>query len=193
MGKHDVPSNFEDTEFKVMADDGFTMYVNGQNVGEGNDYRETYHFDAVVNKGVDSIAVELYDKRWGGNMLAQFGDIVSSSEWVCRDVPSDGMLPEGWNTNGYDDQSWAPAMEYGRNNIDETPWPRYGYTNSLFPEDAAFIWNSDDRAEHVMCRYNQRPFEERAQHNDVCQDEMEAFENIANQLINHHQHRQSIW
>merc|ERR1719217_622065 len=63
----------------------------------------------------------------------------------------------------------------------------------MFPPEAAFIWNEDSRAQHVLCRYNQLPFEKRAEHNGMCQDEMEAFEAIANKLISHHQHRQDVW
>lgn len=70
MGKNDLPSDFQDVQFKVMADDTYNLYVNGAPVSSGDDWLHTYEFEAIVNKGVDTIAVEMQDMRWGGNLIA---------------------------------------------------------------------------------------------------------------------------
>jgi hypothetical protein len=145
-----------------------------------------------MNNGVDTVAIEMFDKRWGGNGIMCVDDVCTNpDDWLCKDVPKDGQLPEFWSMNKFDDSTWAAAVSIGQNNREMSPFR--GWTSKDFPENAHYIWSGDEHSDHVICRYNQLPLEERLKEAGMCKKELEAFEAIVNRLLQHHQNTQEHW
>jgi hypothetical protein len=133
----------------MTCDNEFDLYVNGNKVGRGTSWTTTYHFSPVVNPG-DVIAVDGVDRGGPAAFIGVFGGKVTKpSEWKCstKDAP-------GWNTNNFDDSSWANAVSYTRNQ-DGNVWRSVGGgARPNIPGDAEWLWTSNnDNHDRVYCRY----------------------------------------
>mgnify|MGYP006109220459 CR=1 FL=1 len=161
----------------------FTIYANGNEIGSssGRMYDPYFSGDAEILK-IDSIAIEMQGYMGLAiMMMAEFNNMDTSDDgWVCRDID---VLPEGWNLNAYDDQTWDKAMHLF-NNSDKLPFMMQ--PDPLFSADNVYVGTDELSEPHLLCRYNQVSYEERAQANGMCDDEMSAFEMLMNKMIAHH-------
>ena len=118
---------------RVTADDRFELYLNGTQVGAGDDWHRTYYFNVNLRPGPNLIAVK------GENLLLEAGllfdmqagktRVVSGPQWKTsvREVP-------GWNQLGFDDSNWSSPIDYGPHGVE--PWGRL----SQFPSDTTATW-----------------------------------------------------
>lgn len=138
----------------------------------------------------DTISVEVYN-NWGpGDFVGEYeinGEIVvTDDQWVCTDVDSrDGSTPEGWNTNAYDDRSWAPAKLVSGNSPATSSF-KFGWTNPEISENAQFIWTDNQYSNHILCRRNFVDFDVRNVQAGECDAEMHQFQVLLNEMIAHH-------
>ena len=133
----------------MTCDNVFDLYVNGNKVGSGDTWTNTYHFSTVVKPG-DVIALDGVDKGGPAAFIGVFGGKVTKpSEWKCstKNAP-------GWTTNNFDDSSWSNAVSYGRNQ-DSNVWRSVGGSSRPnIPGDAEWLWtNNNDNHDRVYCRY----------------------------------------
>ena len=156
------------------ADDGFTLYINGQQVAEGHDWQDTQAFtfggpqDGSGINAVGSIscnqdnvyAVEGTNTGGGAGFV---GDITHcgreiatvAARWKCS-----ADCPAGWEAQGFDDSGWDIATDFGPNGGSNFGGPRD------VDSEAHWIW-ADTSAkgckgssgcshpdnEHACCRY----------------------------------------
>jgi hypothetical protein len=133
----------------MTCDNVFDLYVNGNKVGSGDTWTNTYHFSTVVKPG-DVIALDGVDKGGPAAFIGVFGGkVTKSSEWKCstKNAP-------GWTTNNFDDSSWSNAVSYGRNQ-DSNVWRSVGGgSRPNIPGDAEWLWtNNNENHDRVYCRY----------------------------------------
>ena len=133
----------------MTCDNVFDLYVNGNKVGSGDTWTNTYHFSTVVKPG-DVIALDGVDKGGPAAFIGVFGGkVTKSSEWKCstKNAP-------GWTTNNFDDSSWSNAISYGRNQ-DGNVWRSVGGgSRPNIPGDAEWLWtNNNENHDRVYCRY----------------------------------------
>ncbi len=122
--------NVLDAQALVSVDEAFVLYLNGERVAEGRDWRTVHRIDltGVLRDGINLLAVEgenggslpnpagvLFDLR------LTFADstrqaIFSNAEWKTTDE-----LPGiDWTNVNYGDRDWQPARAYGR--FDQSYW-----------------------------------------------------------------------
>ena len=111
---------------KITADNEFTAYLNGVEVGSGNRWEILYHFDVAkhVVPGVNVLAVRAHNIDGPAGLLAQLTTFPANQSPVV--VVSDGTWksiqkePPGWLKADLDDGEWASAKELG---LPGTIWP----------------------------------------------------------------------
>ncbi|NCO39275.1 MAG: hypothetical protein GW911_17480 [Armatimonadetes bacterium] len=111
----------------ITADNGFTLLVNGKEVGKGKDWYSPQTFDLkpYLRTGRNVLAVAGHNDAPGsagvlaeGNVLLVNGKhvpLVSTADWRISDVS-----PAGWAEPGFDDSAWAKATSLGRHPL--APW-----------------------------------------------------------------------
>ena len=116
----------------IAADHAFVLYVNGERVAEGDDWRVAHRLDltARLRDGPNLLAVEGENEgrlpNPAGLLLSlrlTFADssrqmISSNTDWMTTDQPPEA----GWTERGYDDSAWQPARSFGR--FDRSYWGR---------------------------------------------------------------------
>ncbi len=110
----------------IAVDHAFVLYVNGERVAGGGDWRAVQRLDLSdqLQDGANLLAVEGENEgrlpNPAGLLLSlrlTFEDstrqmVSSNTDWMTTDRP-----PEtGWTEPGYDDGDWQPARSYGRFN-----------------------------------------------------------------------------
>ena len=110
----------------IAVDQAFVLYVNGERVAEGDDWRVVQRLDLAerLRDGSNVLAVEGEN---GGrlpnpagllfSLRLTFADssrqmVFSNTDWKTIDQPPEA----GWTEHGYDDSAWQPARSYGRFN-----------------------------------------------------------------------------
>ena len=116
----------------ISVDQAFVLYVNGERVADGRDWRTVRRLDLAdqLQDGSNLLAVEGEN---GGrlpnpagllfSLRLTFADssrqmVSSNTEWKSTDQPPEA----GWTGPGYDDSVWQPAHSYGR--FDRSYWGR---------------------------------------------------------------------
>lgn len=105
---------------RVSGDNSWVAFVNGEQVGEGNDWQAVgdYEFDLVNGGAV--IAVYVHDAEPGaagvGGALVDIaldnGDYYGSDEsWKADAGPPIADRNDGWETIGFDDSGWEAAHQ----------------------------------------------------------------------------------
>lgn len=156
------------------ADDGFTLYINGQEIVQGHDWQDTQAFTFGGSAGgrneIGSIscdqdnvyAVEGTNTGGGAGFI---GDIThcgreistQAARWKCSTE-----CPKGWEAQGFDDSAWEIATDFGPNG-DNFGGPRevdseahWIWANTGSQDGAACTGKSDcahPDNEHACCRY----------------------------------------
>ncbi|MCF2945419.1 discoidin domain-containing protein [Paenibacillus tarimensis] len=118
----------------LTADNEFTLYHNGNLIGEGTSWYSAYTFDLPITEGKNVIAVKAKDLGSYAGLIADIsylGDnIVTDFNWKAS-----GTYTAGWEKSDFNDASWSRAVEYGK--YGASPW-----TNQVsgMPADTSARW-----------------------------------------------------
>jgi putative membrane-bound dehydrogenase-like protein len=113
----------QEAELDITADNAFTVWINGQKAGDGNDWHRVYRFDVQpqLRDGVNVIAVEARNEGGPAGLLVRLGYVPNGED--KRAIVSDGSwkasktAPAGWEEVRFDDNPWPSAKalgEYGQ-------------------------------------------------------------------------------
>lgn len=111
----------------MTADDEFTLYVNGKEVGSGTVWMELHRFNLApyLTAGQNVIAVKATNTQSGpagligwGKATLPSGETVPLATGKAWRVWTEG--PQGWQTAGFDDAAWEQASEL--TGIKGGPW-----------------------------------------------------------------------
>jgi putative heme-binding domain-containing protein len=115
----DVPRFVDEASIDVAADKSFTVWVNGTEVGKGDNPKRVYLFDIkkhmVVGKNV--VAVEARGSGGPSGLLARIGFVPNGTSRVG--LSSDATwkaskdAADGWQKADFDDSKWAAAKVLG--------------------------------------------------------------------------------
>ena len=132
-----------DAKALVLADNVFTLYINGEKVGSGNEFKNAYLYDLrkFLKKGENTFAAEavnnlpdnsdptpdkavagtenpagfLFFARLRGPGAKKTNDFISDKSWVVSNQKT-----EGWEKPGFVASDWKVADELGDMNMQ--PW-----------------------------------------------------------------------
>ncbi len=125
------------------------IFVDGKSVGSGNEWEVIRDYTADLPRGGHVIAVSVkYEGQPAGLMVKishRGGFVTTDSTWKVST-----QLAKNWNTERFDDRSWASAAEVGK--LGESPWvssrDRFPFLAPFL--DARFIWSSEKVQEDQM-------------------------------------------
>ncbi len=111
----------------ITADNAFTVWVNGVQVGKGDDWKRVYRFDVrkLLAHGNNVIAVEAKNSEGPAGLLVRLGYVPNGMSKLA--VVSDGSwrssktAAEGWQQADFKDADWQPARVLGGYN-QAGPW-----------------------------------------------------------------------
>ena len=116
-------------QYLITADNRFSVYVNGELAGKGDNAKERYRFDvsALLHTGKNILAVAATNRGPEDNSAGLIGVLrIEFQQGDSLIVPMDRQwntsikkVP-GWKDNEFDDSGWVPAQEIGDCGID--PW-----------------------------------------------------------------------
>lgn len=110
----------EEGEIRITADNQFQLYVNGQPVGTGADWRQIEVFDITkhLQKGINTIAIEATNSDAGSaGMVARvlikevggtFQDYSTNTSWKTS-----VRRYRNWTAPGFPESEWVAAASYG--------------------------------------------------------------------------------
>lgn len=125
----------------VTADNTWTAYLNGQNLGSGRSFKAVAIYDvAAALKGENNtLAIEVENTGEGPNpaglicyLRVEFDqgpplEITTDSDWLCT-----VEYFQGWEASSFDASTWLKALEIGPAGME--PWGRID-----FPEDRRLV------------------------------------------------------
>ena len=100
----------------MTADDDFTLWLNGQQLGKGQQWNRIACFDVtkILRSGKNVIAVKATNSAGPRGMIGelrmigkeeQFRLLATDKTWLCTDSPKDG-----WTELDFDQSQWKPAV-----------------------------------------------------------------------------------
>lgn len=140
----------------VTADDEFTLWVNGHELGSGSTWREisSFQLDDVLHKGRNVIAVEVRNTAAGPAGLLPWGAVATSAgqvpirgnaTWKVADEES-----TEWRQADFDDSDWKNAVVVAA--VDEGPWAGKIAMPSTGPVENAFQVQATFSESHLVPR-----------------------------------------
>ncbi|HEX6810966.1 MAG TPA: family 16 glycoside hydrolase [Planctomycetota bacterium] len=115
--------------FTVSCDNHCRLYVNGEKVGQGDEWESPVSVDVqkALKVGDNVIAVHGWNDRGPAAMAARLSwqldgkdnELVSDATWLCS---SDD--PDGWNTPGFAAQGWQPVRVLAAMGAKDADWTR---------------------------------------------------------------------
>ena len=142
----------------ISVDNSYTLYVNGEELGSGDDWSHTDSYDFSASCGGD-LVVAFHGVDAGGPAAGIVSvehcgsNIVSNHNWRCTaSEPGDGWYAAGFQ----EDASWEIPAHGGRNGV--PPWghrPDLDVPNANGMQVPSWIWTSDFQGtDEVWCRYD---------------------------------------
>src|SRR5439155_16399922 len=134
----------DDGALDITADDGFKVWVNGIQIGQGSDSRRVFQFDVTSRlvHGKNVIAVEATNKKGPAGLLVRLSYVpngmsrlaeVSDQSWK-----SAKSAPDDWQRVPFDDSKWLPVKvlgPYGKTDPwRDTVWGSSGNDRFTVPE-----------------------------------------------------------
>jgi len=99
----------------ITCDNGYTLYVNGQQVGAGRRWETVQSYDvrALLQRGRNVIVVEAVNDGGPAGLIAEFFTsgglrVGTDATWRCSTEPSGD-----WRGIAFDDSAWAGAADLG--------------------------------------------------------------------------------
>jgi hypothetical protein len=113
----------------ATADNGLTVWVNGQQVMDVFDWAQAHRADiaSLLRKGENVIAAEVRNVDGPGGLILQGKLITPAGERVIKTDDSWRIATEeapGWRQAGFDDSAWEKATDLGA--PPEDPWGNIG-------------------------------------------------------------------
>ncbi len=121
-----VSTNITGAQIYLTADDQFILYVNGNLVGNGINWKQfqLYSLNSLLHMGTNTIAIQ------GSNILYQAG-LTARLDYLGVDGSTNSIFTDGtwltssnftanWNQPGFADSSWSNAEVLGAYGI--SPW-----------------------------------------------------------------------
>jgi putative heme-binding domain-containing protein len=129
-----VQKPVDEATLHITADNAFTVWINGREVGKGNDWKRVYEFDAkpYVVHGKNAIAVQAVNAEGPAGLLVRLTYVPngmskmaqgSDGSWKCSKTTA-----EGWQQVSFDDAKWQAVKVLGS----------YGQTDPW----KAVVWSS---------------------------------------------------
>jgi signal transduction histidine kinase len=124
---------------RITVDNGFTLFLDGQEIGRGSDWRTVTEYDLtwLLNPGRHTLAVEAFNDRLEAGLIfglhiqlvdRQIIEILSDNTWfIVPDAPPD----KKWATRKTALPDWHPAIVVGA--IHHHPWEIWPYGLSIEP------------------------------------------------------------
>ena len=142
----------------ISVDNSYTLYINGEELGSGDDWSHTDSYDFSASCGGD-LVVAFHGVDAGGPAAGIVSvehcgtNIVSNHNWRCTaSEPGDGWFAAGFQ----EDSSWEIPAHGGRNGV--PPWghrPGLDVPNANGMQVPSWIWTSDFQGtDEVWCRYD---------------------------------------
>jgi len=140
-------------EVQITADNQFELFVNGQPVGQGQDWRkmQTYDIAKFLQKGRNSIAVRVANIDEGSAGLAAFV-LVKEQGGTFESHSTNGSWKtsirryQGWTSADFPDGEWINAKSYGELGA-TLPW---GDEVILADRGRRFEIGQDFTVEHLL-------------------------------------------
>jgi putative heme-binding domain-containing protein len=116
----ELPKGIADARVSITADNGFTLFVNGDKVGSGDNWMSLASFDVKkhLRAGRNVLAVEGRNDGGPAGLMVRLRytvegkteklDIVSDSSWKANKES-----PKGWTAPDFDDAKWPAACALG--------------------------------------------------------------------------------
>ncbi|KAJ7491254.1 lectin [Mycena latifolia] len=132
----------------IAVDNGFTLYVNGAEVGTGGDFRFAERFCVPLCTCLNVFAVTGVNAGGPAGLIATI--LVTYSDGTTSTLVSDTTwrasvtVPAGYEQLSYDDSSWKPAIAEGAEPI--APWGQTTIPSvppALSLTNADWIWTSE--------------------------------------------------
>lgn len=109
----------DEAGLQITADNAFTVWVNGAEVGKGDDWGRVYRFDVKRHlvRGKNVVAVEARNDGGPAGLMVRLGYVPNGQSKLA--LVSDGSwkaakeAPEGWRAVDFDDSKWDKAKELG--------------------------------------------------------------------------------
>lgn len=123
----DAEADCLDARLWITADNAFRLFVNGKEVGAGEDWYSPHTLDLTpyVRRGRNVVAVAAHNEGPGaagllaeGNVLLADGrniPLATNADWRTAD-----LQPHGWQLPDFDHSSWAKSASLGRH--PQEPW-----------------------------------------------------------------------
>ncbi|UCG33610.1 MAG: PD40 domain-containing protein, partial [Phycisphaerales bacterium] len=103
----------------ITADNAFTVFINGQKIGAGDDWQTVYRFDAKphLSPGTNVLAIEAINWEGRGEnpagLIARLRVTFDGGKPLTFDTDgrwkSSAGATNGWQAPGFDDSRWRPA------------------------------------------------------------------------------------
>lgn len=129
-----------EARFILSADNSFTLYVNGKEAGQAQDWRSPVEFDVskLLVPGVNILAVVAVNgpSEQGDPNTPNPAGLIGKLSVSLKGEPAALVVPinkawkaataeqQGWMTAGFDDAAWRDAVTIGR--YGSAPWGRLG-------------------------------------------------------------------
>ena len=111
---------------EIAADDAFELFLNGDPVGAGDDWKRVRLFDVTsrLRSGKNVIAVRATNAAGDAALLAQaLVDVRGGTRVAVLTGPtwkSSAAAPDGWTSLAFDDAEWTEARSLGE--VGAAPW-----------------------------------------------------------------------
>ncbi|KAF8191421.1 hypothetical protein K438DRAFT_1590860 [Mycena galopus ATCC 62051] len=135
----------------MTADNAFTLYVNGGEVGTGGDYRYAERFCVPLQPCLNVFAVTAINGATTPNPAGLLAAIqITYSDGTTSTIVSDTTwrasttVPTGYEQLSYDDNSWKPAIAEGAYGV--APWGQVAIPSAppvLSLTNANWIWTNE--------------------------------------------------
>jgi hypothetical protein len=120
---------------RISVDNRYTLYVNGVQVGAGDDWRTSNNYPVDLKPG-DVVAVDALDLGYKAGLIAEVtaGGAVYGTDSAWKVSTN---APVGWNTKDFDDSAWADATQYG--SVNALPWSAFSPVAGI-PDTSTARW-----------------------------------------------------
>jgi hypothetical protein len=127
----------------MAVDDGYDLYVNGNLVGSGNEWKLSQKYTIPFVPGKNVIALKCYDQGEKAGLIAEIDyngkHYVSDENWKVTKSEQ-----TNWQTVNFDDSGWQKASAYGAHGS-ALPWSQYqNITGIAINSNVQWIWSADN-------------------------------------------------
>ena len=121
----ELPAKPSSAELRITADNLYTVYLNGQKIGEDGNWNsvETYQVAEHLRQGTNVLAIAATNQGGPGGAIAWLRAVADGKEYLAatdRQTRISLAAPDGWTGADFDDSKWAKATLLGHAGIG--PW-----------------------------------------------------------------------